>query len=234
MLAYGRNVAEKILKDENLRKKVKTIFIEKNFFQKIDSVWLKNEKLPLKVVEKKELDRLSNGKHQGIIIDMEDYQYTPIADLFKEDISFILILDHLEDPHNLGAMIRTAVAAGVDAIIMPSDRQVGVNATVLKASAGTLYDTKVVQVVNLNHTIELLKKDGFWFYGAAMNGEDYRKVDYASKVALVIGNEGKGLSKLITKNCDFLISIPMKNNVESLNASVACSLLLYEVVRNRK
>ena len=175
---------------------------------------------------KSEIDFLSKGLHQGIMIDM-DYSYSSLNELLKKNPENIIILDHLEDPHNLGAIIRTAAASSFDGIIIPKDREVGVTSTVVKASVGTIFDMDVVQVTNIKNTIEELKKEGFWIVGTSMNGSDYRQIDYS-------GNEGKGMSKLVTDSCDFLASIPIAPNVESLNASVAAGIMMYEVVRNRK
>ena len=167
------------------------------------------------------------------MIDM-DYSYCSLNELLKKNPENIIILDHLEDPHNLGAIIRTAAASSFDGVIIPKDREVGVTSTVVKASVGTIFDMDVVQVTNIKNTIEELKKEGFWIVGTSMNGSDYRQIDYSGKIALVIGNEGKGMSKLVTDSCDFLASIPIASNVESLNASVAAGIMMYEVVRNRK
>ena len=181
------------------------------------------------------MDNLANGVHQGIILDIDDYKYSDLNSILKNNPNFIVILDHLEDPHNLGAIIRTCEAAGVDSIIMPKDRQVQVNATVMKTSAGTLSNVKIATVSNLVNTIKKLKEEGFWIVGTALeNSVDYRKVDYNSKIALVIGNEGKGMSRLVTEACDYLVTIPMFGDVNSLNASVASGIMIYEVVRNRK
>ena len=165
---------------------------------------------------------------------MEDYQYTPLDKVLKRGDDKILILDHILDPHNFGAIIRTAVAAEFNAIIIPNDRQVLVNSTVVKTSVGALFDIDIVLVTNLNNTIKTLKDDGFWIYGTVMNGEDYRDVDYDGKTCLIIGNEEKGISKLVKENCDFLVTIPINSKIDSLNASVAAGILMYEVVRCRK
>ena len=149
-------------------------------------------------------------------------------------MEFIVILDHLEDPHNLGAIIRTSEAAGVDAIIIPQNREVQINATVMKTSVGTLSKVKVSRVSNVVQAMDKLKKNGFWIVGTAMDGEDYRNINYDGKIALVIGNEGNGMSRLVRDNCDFVASIPMYGEVNSLNASVASGIMIYEVVRNRK
>ena len=180
------------------------------------------------------MDHLANGVHQGIILDMEDYQYTSFATVKEKDPSFFVILDHLEDPHNFGAIIRTCYAAGVDAILVPKDRQARVTASVIKASAGTVYDMNIAEVVNLNRAIKELKEDGFWFVGTDLVGQDYRTIDYQGKIALIIGNEGKGMSRLVKEACDFIATIPMKKGLDSLNASVASGIMIYEVVRNRK
>ena len=145
------------------------------------------------------------------------------------------ILDHLEDPHNFGAIIRTCEAAGVDAIIIPKDRQVQVNATVMKTSVGTIENMNIVSVTNLVNAISELKENGFWIVGTALEDSvDYRSIDYSGKIALVIGNEGNGISRLVRESCDFIAKIPMYGTTNSLNASVASGIMIYEVVRNRK
>lgn len=234
MIVYGRNVAETILKREKLLEKVVKIKIEPQFFIKNKISVPNSVKDKLEIVSKQELDSLVSGLHQGIMLVMEDYHYTPLETVLNKDPSFLVVLDHLEDPHNLGAIIRTAVCAGADAIILPHDRQVGINATVMKTSAGTLYDIDIVEVVNITNTLKQLKKEDFWIVGTAMEGKDYRTFDYTMKTALIIGNEGKGISQLVAKNCDFIASIPMKHEVDSLNASVASAIMMYEVVRSRK
>lgn len=234
MLVYGKNIAERILSDKELVKKIKFIYTDEVFLQKNGNLFLENVKSKIKIKRNYELDNLVNGVHQGIIIDMEDYQYTSFSSLLEKDVNSILILDHILDPHNLGAIIRTAVASDFDAIIIPSDRQVLVNPTVIKTSVGAVFDIDIVLVTNLNSTIKTLKDKGFWVYGTVMNGEDYTKVDYSGKVALIIGNEEKGISKLVKESCDFLVTIPISSKIDSLNASVAAGILMYEIVRNRK
>lgn len=234
MLVYGRNVAERILKDEKKLKKVRKIYVEKNYYEKNEILSSENLKSRIRFMSKLELDNLADGVHQGIIIDMEDYQYTPLNKIIEKEYDKVLILDHILDPHNFGAIIRTAVAAGFNAIIIPNDRQVLINSTVVKTSVGTVFDIDIVLVTNLNNTIKILKDNGFWIYGTVMNGEDYREVDYNGKACLIIGNEEKGISKLVKENCDFLVTIPISPKIDSLNASVAAGILIYEVVRNRK
>ncbi len=232
MLVYGRNVAEEFLKNNS--KKIKKIIIQEGFDDKNINSLLENVNIPTFFKKKHELDRLAEGSHQGIILDVMDYEYYPLDKVLDSDMEFIVILDHLEDPHNLGAIIRTSEAAGVDAIIIPQNREVQINATVMKTSAGTLSKVTVCRVSNIVQTMEKLKKNGFWIVGTAMDGEDYRNINYDGKIALVIGNEGNGMSRLVRENCDFVASIPMYGKVNSLNASVASGIMIYEVVRNRK
>ena len=234
MLVYGRNVAERIFKDENLLKKVRKIEIEEKYYSKIKNLLGKLPNNKIKIARNHEIDNLIKDNHQGIIIDMEDYQYTPLDKVLKRGDDKVLILDHILDPHNFGAIIRTAVAAEFNAIIVPNDRQVLVNSTVVKTSVGAVFDTDIVLVTNLNNTIKILKDNGFWIYGTVMNGEDYRNVDYDEKTCLIIGNEEKGISKLVTDSCDFLVTIPISSKIDSLNASVAAGILICEVVRSRK
>ena len=214
--------------------KIKIIYIEDNFEKKNKDFVPEMLKSKIKILPKIEMDRLAGGLHQGIMLSMVDYQYTSLAMVLGKDPSFVVLLDHLEDPHNLGAIIRTCVAAGVDAIIIPTDRQVMINATVMKTSAGTLYDIPIVSVVNLSQAIEQLKKQQFWIVGTAMDGQDYKDINYDGKIGLVIGNEGKGMHQLTRKKCDFIASIPMHSSLDSLNASVASGIMIYEVIRHRK
>ena len=234
MLVYGRNVAERIFRDEKLLKKVRKLKIEEKYYLKIKNMLGEFPRSKIKLARKSEIDNLTKDNHQGIIIDMEDYQYTPLNKILEKEYDKVLILDHILDPHNFGAIIRTAVAAGFNAIIIPNDRQVLINSTVVKTSVGTVFDIDIVLVTNLNNTIKILKDNGFWIYGTVMNGEDYREVDYNGKACLIIGNEEKGISKLVKENCDFLVTIPISPKIDSLNASVAAGILIYEVVRNRK
>ena len=179
---------------------------------------------------------MADGVHQGILLYVSDYKYSSLDDLInKEDNSFLVLLDHLEDPHNLGAIIRTCEAAGVDGIVLPKDRQVQVNSTVYKTSVGTLDNVKIASVTNLVNAINKLKEAGYWIVGTALdNSVDYREIDYSGKIALVIGNEGSGISNIVEKNCDFIAKIPMYGKTNSLNASVAAGIMIYEVIRNRK
>ena len=233
MLVYGKNVAKDLLLNN---KKVYKIIIQDNFSDKEIISLIENKKIKVEKRSKREIDRLCFGVHQGIILDIPDYQYMDL-DCVLEDSSndFIVMLDHLEDPHNLGAIIRTCEAAGVKTIIIPKDRQVLVNATVMKTSVGTLDNIQIVTVTNLVNAIEKLKEKGYWIVGSTLDDSvDYRSVDYQGKIVLIIGNEGAGISHLVSKKCDFLVKIPMYGRTNSLNASVAAGIMIYEVIRNRK
>lgn len=232
MLVYGRNVAKELLENN---KNVQKIILQDGFNDKEIKSLVDFRKIPVQYKSKREIDDLANGVHQGIILFIPDYKYKDLDDVLTDEASFFVLLDHIEDPHNLGAIVRTCEAAGVDAIIMPRDRQVQVNATVMKTSVGTLENVDIVTVSNLNNTISELKKNGFWVVGTALEDSvDYRSIDYSSKIALVIGNENSGMSNLVKKSCDFIAKIPMYGKTNSLNASVAAGIMIYEVIRNRK
>ena len=232
MLVYGRNVAKEILRKG---KKIEKIILQEGFDDKEINSLIENGNFRVEVKQKRDIDRLADGVHQGIILFIPDYKYKTLGEVLKNEPQFIVLLDHLEDPHNLGAIIRTCEAAGVDAIVMPKDRQVMINSTVMKTSVGTLDNMDIVAVTNLVQAIEELKKNGFWVVGTALeNSVDYREIDYSGKIGLVIGNEGNGMSRIVTKSCDFIAKIPMYGTTNSLNASVAAGIMIYEVVRNRK
>ena len=232
MLVYGRNVAKEIL---GKNKKVEKIVLQEGFDDKEINSLIEKGNFRVEVKQKRDIDRLAEGVHQGIILYIPDYKYKTLNEVLEHEPQFLVLLDHLEDPHNLGAIIRTSEAAGVDAIIMPKDRQVMINSTVMKTSVGTLDNMDIVAVTNLVQTIEELKKNGYWVVGTALeNSVDYRDIDYSGKIALVIGNEGSGISRLVAKSCDFIAKIPMYGTTNSLNASVAAGIMIYEVVRNRK
>lgn len=232
MLVYGRNVAEEYLKKGE---KVKKVYLQTGFHEENLIFLIEKTKIPVIYREKRELDQLANGVHQGIILDVADFGYTDYHEFMESPESFIIILDHLEDPHNLGAIIRTSEAAGVDGIIIPKDRGVTVNSTVIKTSTGAIDNIPISMVTNLNQTISDLKKNGFWIVGTDMdNSTDYRQIDYSGKIALVIGNEGSGISRMVRESCDFIARIPMYGKVNSLNASVAAGIMIYEVVRQKR
>lgn len=230
MLVYGRNVAKEILKNN---KKVNKLYIQQNFNDKEIISFIENKKIPYEIMDKKLLSQFDKYSHQGIILDIEDFIYTEFNEFLNENDSTVVILDHLEDPHNLGAIIRTCEAAGINGIIIPKDRSVSVNSTVMKTSAGALENVRISMVTNLNHAIEILKKNGFWIVGTDMNGTDYKEIDYSGKVAIVIGNEGSGMSKSIHDSCDFIAKIPMYGKINSLNASVAAGIIIYEAISKK-
>ena len=230
MLVSGRNNVKEILKNFKGDLEIKKLICQNNYNEQDVLSLAKTKKIPIFYKEKRDLDNLVKNNHQGVVLEISDFNYTPLEDLLGQERSFLLILDHLEDPHNLGAIVRTCEAAGVDGIILPENRSVSVNETVMKTSVGTLYNVKISQVVNLSNTIKKLKNDGYWIYGTDMDGEDYKSIDYPDKVAIVIGNEGNGLSRIVRESCDGIVKIPMYGKVNSLNASVATGIVIYEVI----
>lgn len=190
-------------------------------------------------VKKERLDQMSEtGKHQGVIGYLAAYEYATVDEILdkareKGESPFVILLDDIEDPHNLGAIIRTANLAGTHGVIIPKHRASGLTATVAKTSAGALNYTPVAKVTNISKTIEELKKEGMWFVCADMGGTTMYDLDLKGSIGLVIGNEGKGVSRLVKEKCDFVASIPMFGDIDSLNASVATGVLAYEIVRQR-
>ena len=190
-------------------------------------------------VDKERLDRLANsGHHQGVVAQAAAYEYAEVEDILnaakeKGEAPFIFILDEIEDPHNLGAIIRTANLCGAHGVIIPKRRAVGLTATVAKTSAGAVNYTPVAKVTNIAKTIEELKKEGMWFVCADMDGQTMYDLNLTGPIGLVFGNEGAGVSRLVKEKCDFTASIPMKGDIDSLNASVAAGVLAYEIVRQR-
>ncbi len=193
----------------------------------------------LQFVSKERLNQLSEtGHHQGVIAYAAAYEYADVEDILKraeekKEAPFLFILDGIEDPHNLGAIIRTANLAGAHGVIIPKRRAVGLTATVAKASAGALNYTPVAKVTNIGAVIDELKEKGMWFVCADMGGESMYQLNLTGSIGLVIGNEGEGVSRLVKEKCDMIASIPMKGDIDSLNASVACGVLAYEIVRQR-
>jgi len=199
----------------------------------------KKNDIYVRYVAKERLDQISEtGKHQGVIAYTAAYEYSELEDIFSlaeekgEDV-FVIILDNIEDPHNLGAIIRTANLAGAHGVIIPKNRAVGLTAVVARTSAGALNYTPVVRVTNIARTIEELKKKGLWFVCADMEGTVMYDLNLKGPIGLVIGNEGEGVSRLVKENCDMIAAIPMKGDIDSLNASVATGVLAYEIVRQR-
>ena len=199
----------------------------------------KKQETIIKYVTRERLDQLSKtGKHQGVIAVAAAYKYGEVEDILqrareKNEQPFIILLDNIEDPHNLGAIIRTANLAGAHGVIIPKNRAVGLTAAVVRASAGALNYTPVAKVTNLAKTIDSLKKEGMWFVCADMDGTSMYKLDLKGPIGLVIGSEGEGVGRLVKEKCDMAASIPMKGDIDSLNASVAAGVLAYEIVRQR-
>lgn len=229
MLVYGKNSCEEILKQE---KNIKRVYLERNFKDRVITDLIEKLKIKPIFLTKYELDDLCEGNHQGIVIEALKYEYADIDEIINEN-GFIVMLDHLEDTHNFGAIIRTCEAAGVDGIIIPKDRSVSVNSTVMKTSSGAAVNVKICMVTNLVQTINYLKEKGYWIYASSMDGTNYTNEDYKTSTCIIIGNEGKGVSELVKKSADFIVSIPMIGKINSLNASVAAGIFIYEVVRQR-
>lgn len=234
----GRNPVLEVLKAE---KEIDKIYVAKGelkgSIKKIISI-AKDKNIVIQYVDKKKLDQIAPGaNHQGVAALVTPYDYYSIDDILNKakeskEPPFIIILDGIEDPHNLGAIIRTAECAGVHGIIIPKRRAAHVTETVYKSSAGAVEHMLIAKVSNIPSTIDRLKDDGLWIYGADANGENYYfDTELKGPVALVIGSEGKGISKLVKEKCDFLVKIPMYGKISSLNASNAASILIYEVVR---
>lgn len=219
MYVYGKNVAK------DIKQEIEKAYVLKGFKDKeiLDEI-----NAPIIYVDKQKLDNMVDGLHQGIVLKIKDYEYYDIDEL---DGDIIVMLDHLEDPHNLGAILRTCEAAGIKDIIIPKDRSVSINSTVMKTSAGCLDRVRISEVTNLVNTINYLKNKGYWIIGTDMNGTDYKTLDYKGKIVIVIGNEGKGITRLVKESCDFIASIPMYGSVNSLNASVAAAIILFETRR---
>jgi len=199
----------------------------------------KERNILVQFVPKQKIDQLVEGNHQGVVAQVAAYQYAELDDLFavsekKNESPFFLLLDEIEDPHNLGSIMRTADAVGAHGIIIPKRRAVGLTATVAKLSTGAIEHIPVVRVTNMARTIDELKERGVWIAGTDAKGkQDFRQFDGTMPLGLVIGSEGKGMGRLVRDKCDFLIHLPMKGHVTSLNASVAAALLMYEVYRKR-
>lgn len=242
MIIYGKNpVLEALQTNLKIKEIIILESIKENLKEQIEKK-TKNKNIKITYTDKKQLDILSkNGNHQGLLIKAQDYEYYEYQDLLKDirknkeqnKKSLILMLDGIEDPHNLGAIIRSGLGADADAIIIGKNRSASVNETVLKTSAGAVLKSKIVQVTNLTHTIKELKQEGLWIYGLDFDGEIYNNTDLSGDVCIVVGSEGKGISRLVKENCDFILTIPINKNLESLNASVAAAIVMFEVQRQR-
>lgn len=238
-LIIGRNpVLEALKSGRSINKVYVSEKMNENLLSQLERISQGSHTVIQKVPRKK-IDQLTNGNHQGIAAYVASYEYATLENIFdlahkKNEAPFFLILDELEDPHNLGSILRTADATGVHGVIIPKRRSVGLTATVAKTSAGAIEYVPVVRVTNIVDTIEELKGRNVWVVGTSSEGsEDYRLLDGVTPLALVIGNEGKGIGRLVKEKCDWTVHLPMKGQVSSLNASVASSLLLYEVFRKR-
>ncbi len=232
---YGRNTVKSALQ----KGRISRIFLQSSFHDQSIIELCKKSQVPMSVVDSKELDNMVRGVHQGIVGEMiKDYEYVSLDDLIVQSKSseypLLIILDSINDPHNLGAIMRSADAFGAQGIIVSKHNQVGLTSTVAKVSTGAIDYVPVAQVGNLNLTLKILKKEGFWIVSSdGMATQDYREIDYKCPIALVVGSEGKGVSKLVLDNSDFIIKIPMVGHVNSLNASVATAVLLAEIFQNR-
>ena len=233
MYIYGKNVArEKI----NSGDKIKKALISERFKDRDIVDNLRSRRIKINFVPERELDRKVEGLHQGIVLEIDDvktFELEEVIDNIDKDYPTLVMLDHLEDPHNFGAIIRTCEALGVDGIIIPNDRSVNINATVVKTSVGAIEYIPIIRVVNLVNTIRKLKDKGYWIVGTDMGSTDYTTIDYKMSVCLIIGNEGKGMSKLVRDNCDYIATIPMSGKINSLNASVSLGIVLSEIVSKR-
>ena len=235
MYIYGKNVAREKL---NTNDKIVKAYVSNKFKDNNILELLKQKKVKVNFVDDIILNKKVDGIHQGIVLEIDDVKTLTLNEYLEKTKDkqnpILVMLDHLEDPHNFGAIIRTSEALGVDGIIIPNDRSVGVNATVVKTSAGAIMHTNIIRVPNLTSTIEKLKNHGYWFVGTDMQGTNYTKIDYNMPVCLVIGNEGHGMSKIVKNNCDFIATIPMTGKINSLNASVSCAIVLSGIINSRK
>lgn len=234
----GRHPVKEALQSN---RKINKVFVQEHISGRaIDEIikLARSNKLVVSFVPKSKLDKLVDYQnHQGVVLSTSPVEYATIDDLFKvaeerNERPFFVMLDEIEDPHNLGSIVRTADITGVHGVIIPERRSANITSTVSKASAGAIEHVKVARVTNLTQTIKELKERGLWIFGTDMNGTDYREWNTDSPICLVIGNEGKGMSRLVKENVDEIITIPMEGNVGSLNASVAASLLMFEVYRD--
>ncbi|HOP65589.1 MAG TPA: 23S rRNA (guanosine(2251)-2'-O)-methyltransferase RlmB [Bacilli bacterium] len=225
MRVYGRNVFNELKKTPD---KIKKVYLTNKMDDEIFD-FLRENKILYEVMDNSRLDKLVKGVHQGMVMEVNDFEYSLLEELLNFDK--LLVLDHLKDPHNFGAIIRTAEALGIKGIIIPKNRSISINETVMKVSAGSLNYVKICLVSNIVNVIEKLKKANYFIYGADMDGVDYFNIDYAPKTVLIIGSEGEGLSALVKNNCDEIVSIPMKGEINSLNASVAAAIIMSKIVR---
>jgi 23S rRNA (guanosine2251-2'-O)-methyltransferase len=235
----GRNPVIEVLKSS---RDINKIWVAENSLKgqaQVITQLAKEKGVTINFVPKKKIDQMVEGNHQGVVAQVAAYEYVHVEDILaiaekRGEMPFLLLLDEIEDPHNLGSIMRTADAVGAHGIIIPKRRAVGLTATVAKASTGAIEHIPVARITNMARTIEELKERGIWIVGTDAKGaDDYRNLDGKMPLALIIGSEGKGIGRLIKEKCDFLVKMPMIGHVTSLNASVAGSLLMYEVYRKR-
>ena len=237
MYIYGRNVIKEII---SVRYSVKQVYVSnsKNTDKELASIVqkAKSNGYSVSYVSDDNLKNLVNyDKHQGVVIDIgKDYEYydTDYLEKKKEN-AFIVMLDHIQDPQNFGAIIRSAVACGAYAIVIPKDNSCEVTAAVIKVSAGQIFKIPIIRVVNLSRTVEYLKEKNYWIFAADMNGKNYYDNDFKGNICLILGNEGSGIIEKLREKADFIVSIPMYNSVESLNVSVSAGIIMFEAAKQR-
>ena len=234
MIIAGRNSVTEALKGD---REIECLLVAKGAGGPVNAIIAraKEKSIPVRFIPKQKLDERVNGvNHQGVALVMCAAHYSDLPDIMSDDdSSLVIILDKVEDPHNLGAIIRTADAAGAHGVIIPKRGGAGLNSTVAKVACGACEHVKVARVANISSAIETLKENGYWIYGADMNGEDVFKTDMRGKVGLVIGSEGFGISRVVREKCDFIVSLSMNGKINSLNASVAAGILMYKFVADK-
>ena len=234
MYIYGKNVVKETI---NSNKKIIKAYVNRKIKNNEIIDLMKKKNIKIHFVEENILNHLVDGNHQGFVIEVDEITTYPLEELFNMEEGehpIVVVLDHLEDPHNFGAIIRTCEAMGVKGIVIPNDRNVGITGTVVKTSAGAIQHTKIIRTPNLATAIDKLKKHGYWVVGTDMDGTDYITLDYNMPIVLVIGNEGSGISNIVKKSCDYIAKIPMYGKINSLNASVSCGMFLSEIINARR
>ena len=239
MRIYGRKILKEALENNIPVRKVYFAQLEKpskDFLNLVEIVEKKG--IPYKFVTKKKADNLVHGeKSQGVVADLEEFPYFSLEEVLEKYINtdkFVILLDQIQDPHNFGAIVRSAVGAGVDFIVIPKNNSVKVTSAVVKVSAGTIFKIPIVMVTNLARTVERLKNRDFWIYAATMGGTPYYEIDVKGNIGIVFGNEGKGIRRLVREKCDGTVSIPMKRNIDSLNVAVSAGIIMYDILRRRE
>jgi 23S rRNA (guanosine2251-2'-O)-methyltransferase len=231
-ILYGKQVVKQVLKE---RGRARRLFLQ-NPDREIEAM-AKKAGVPVERADRNRLNHMTqNGNHQGMAVEVQSYETVPLSELIrnkKGKYGFLIMLDEIEDPHNLGAVLRSADAVNADGVIFKKTHNAGLTPTVAKVSAGAIDTVKCAAVTNLTRTLEELKKQGYWVVGADMDGQDYRSIAYDFHTVLVIGNEGKGISRLVREQCDYIVSLPMRGTISSLNASVSAGILMYAVDSKR-